>query len=707
MLIVSWRQTLVGLLILCVVMAGFPALAGPAWAADDDVVIDGGGWGHGIGMSQWGAKALADQGATAQEIIQHFYTGTAVEALLEVPDPVLLGIGQDMSVMNIEPVGGGVRLTLGEDSSLVARPGDGHTWALQAYPDGTCSYLMDGVEAGTRTSCDGTITWSPQPLVRVILTVRAKVSASSYTERILEVPRGLVQIKPAPGNTFHAVAELDLETYLYGLAEVPASWPEQALQAQAVAARSYSASVIEARDPVARADVCACHLYATYLDQQWSGWIAEDVRWVEAVDATAGKVAMYQGAVISAFYFSSSGGRTENKEDVWGGNPIPYLTSVEDPGASSWTKELTRPDFAAGLGFDHISSLHILARYDSGTPSDVAGTGTKFGISVTEHLTGSDLKARLGLRSHQVRTIDFCGPPLEGDSLVAYDPTGGLEAWWLTSSGFCVLPIGPVMEGADVVWTGYLGGRYESDVLLYDRQSGRFQFVELTSDASEANVILDTFGSTNWTSVVPGDFNGDGSVDLLFYRAADGLMRFYTVTETGRFVPISAVMYGTHNWTHLVPGDFDGDGRDDLLWYRASDGLMRFYSISDTGLFYPLSEAMYGTRNWSLIRSGDFDGNGSDDLLYYRSDGIARFYTVLPDASFVSISSVLSVSPGWEHIQTGFFDGVAGRDLAWYSSTGTLTSTGFSGGSLHSITAVQTVDGGRILATLPLPELVP
>lgn len=681
-------------------LAGLLIPAQPALAAGDDIVIEGGGWGHGIGMSQWGAKALADQGKTADQIIRHFYSGTTVGSLTEVPGPVLLGIGQDMSTMTIEPVAGVVQLTLGEGEPLDASPVDGHSWALHSYPDGTCSYLMDGAEVGTRTACEGTITWSPQPATRVKLTVRAKISSSSYTDRVLEVPRGLVHIKPAPDNLFHAIAELDLETYLYGLAEVPASWPVQAVRAQAIAARTYSVAVLQNRDPVKRADVCACHLYATYLDQQWIGWAGEDARWVAAVDDTEHTVAFHDGRVIYAFYFSSTGGRTENNEDIWGGAPLPYLVSVVDPGATSWTETRTRPVFISGLGFDQITSVRILSRYVSGTPSDVAVGGMKAGVSVTEHFTGSELKSRLGLRSHQIRTIDFCGPPLVGDSLLIYDPSGTVEAGWRTDTSFCTSGLGSVMGGADVVWNGYLGGRFGSDVLLYDRATGRFQFVELAEGVTGLTVMRDVTGSRGWSSVVPGDFNGDGRADLLFYRATDGLMRFYTVTATGRFTPLSDPLYGTRGWTHLVPGDFDGDGRDDVLWYRATDGLMRFYSISDTGRFFPISGAMHGNRNWSRIPSGDFDGNGSDDLLYYRSDGLARFYSVDAQGNFVAISGVLTASPGWEQIVTGVFDNAPGEDLAWYRSDGTLVATGFSAGGLRSVTDAQTIEPDRIIATL-------
>ena len=243
--------------------------------------------------------------------------------------------------------------------------------------------------------------------------------------------------------------------------------------------------------------------------------------------------------------------------------------------------------------------------------------------------------------------------------------------------------------GFDVVWSGFLGGEFDNDLLLYDAESGRFEFRSVDYNGGFP-LIRNVGGTRGWTAVVPGDFDADGTVDLLFYRSADGLIVFYTVTQTGRFVPMTEVMFGSRGWTHVVAGDYDGDDRDDLLWYRSTDGVMRFYSVTDAGRFFPTSDILVGTRNWTHIPSGDYDADGSDDLFYYRSaDGIARFYT-LGDGTFVPMSPVLEATSGWRQIESGTLDGVPGEDLAWYRE-GHLAATRFNSGSFADIAELKDI----------------
>ena len=127
------------------------------------------------------------------------------------------------------------------------------------------------------------------------------------------------------------VLTVDPQHYLYGLGEVPSSWPVSALKTQAIAARTYAF-----RPPAQHRAVCDCALYASSYDQVYAGWDKEGGvdgdRWVAAVNQTDGQVVLNGGTTIQAFYMSSSGGYTENNENVWGGTPIDYLRGVCDPG---------------------------------------------------------------------------------------------------------------------------------------------------------------------------------------------------------------------------------------------------------------------------------------------------------------------------------------------------------------------------------------
>lgn len=128
---------------------------------------------------------------------------------------------------------------------------------------------------------------------------------------------------------------LPLERYVLGLQEVPTEWPEEALKAQAVAARTYALRELEdgrsGESAIYGYDICA-----TVLCQVFSGADvvrAEDgERWTAAVEATAGETILYDGEPILARYHSTSGGRTIDNEDAFPGEPAyPYLKSVPSP----------------------------------------------------------------------------------------------------------------------------------------------------------------------------------------------------------------------------------------------------------------------------------------------------------------------------------------------------------------------------------------
>jgi hypothetical protein len=250
----------------------------------------------------------------------------------------------------------------------------------------------------------------------------------------------------------------------------------------------------------------------------------------------------------------------------------------------------------------------------------------------------------------------------------------------------------------DVVWGGFLGGAYGTDILLYDRYDGYFEFRTVGSDGNTYE-FWSAFGTSGWSHVVPGDYDGNGITDLLFYRASDGLMRFYTIEADGTFRAMTPAMFGTRGWTQMVPGDYDDNGTDDLMWYRARDGLMRFYTV-DAPRFIPMTAAAHGTRNWGQIPSGDFDGDGRDDLMYYRpSDGLYRFYTLTGAGRFAPISSANHTDPHWTQILSGRFDKPRGDDLVFYKPE-LITAMGFNPDSLYSITDDAEAPLDQILTVL-------
>jgi SpoIID/LytB domain protein len=125
-----------------------------------------------------------------------------------------------------------------------------------------------------------------------------------------------------------------MQRYLYGLGEVPSSWPQQTLRAQSIAGRTYALRAMQTRNE--GVGPCFCAVYDSVIDQAYigdskrtgSGPYWDD--WKRAVNATNDKVVFRGGAPIQALYSSSSGGHTENNRNVWGGTQIPYLRGVRD-----------------------------------------------------------------------------------------------------------------------------------------------------------------------------------------------------------------------------------------------------------------------------------------------------------------------------------------------------------------------------------------
>ncbi|MEM6426086.1 MAG: SpoIID/LytB domain-containing protein [Cyanobacteria bacterium P01_D01_bin.128] len=206
--------------------------------------------------------------------------------------------------------------------------------------------------------------------------------------------RGRVFVTPGEGGII-AVNYVDLEHYLFSVlgGEMPTDWPEAALQAQAVAARSYALYKRQA------AGNAIYDLGATTTWQVYRGLVEEAESTRSAVTATEGQVLTYNGRIIEAVFHSSSGGHTENVEDVWS-QPLPYLRGVKDydEGAPvfAWTAEFTLEQFASRIG--GIGELRV-ATPERTTPQGRIVTMRLEGTDGARTLSGNDLRRDLGLRS--------------------------------------------------------------------------------------------------------------------------------------------------------------------------------------------------------------------------------------------------------------------------------------------------------------------
>lgn len=208
--------------------------------------------------------------------------------------------------------------------------------------------------------------------------------------------RGRLQLL-ASGGQVQAINHVPLESYLPSVvgSEMPASWPQAALRAQAVAARTYA---LRQRKPSAVFD-----LSATVTSQVYKGLEAETPSTREAVASTRGQVLMYGTALANTVFHSSSGGLTENSGDLWR-QQLPYLVSVPDFDQSSpvhsWEQRLEPQQLRQAFAdIGGVTQIDVLSTTATGRVRQVRVLGPR-GTTV---LTGPELRSRLRLRSTQVR----------------------------------------------------------------------------------------------------------------------------------------------------------------------------------------------------------------------------------------------------------------------------------------------------------------
>jgi len=383
------RTRLTAILLAAIVLPA--AAAVPAQGASR-LVVRGAGFGHGVGMSQYGAFGFANQGKDHAFILNHYYSGTQLAKLSgETEVRVLLRNAGRIAFRGAAGVAGGRRLDPAQTyygsrvlGNVALRSAGGRDLGTYAAP-----LRISGAPTG--------------------VLVRGRAANGVTDGRY----RGDLEVRPAAFGVA-AINVVRLEDYVRGVVpgEVPTSWPAEALRAQAVAARTYAMAT--------RKDGDGFDHYADTRSQMYPGMRAEVASTNAAVTATAGEVVAYQGKPIVTYYFSTSGGRTENVENSFlGAEPQPYLTSVADPydGASPrhrWMRRLTLASAGRRLGSlvkGELRQIRVLRRGRSPrvVRAQVVGTGG------TTNVTGPRLRTRLGLYDTWARFTVITSRGARGD----------------------------------------------------------------------------------------------------------------------------------------------------------------------------------------------------------------------------------------------------------------------------------------------------
>jgi SpoIID/LytB domain protein len=339
---------------LLVALLGAFAFASSAPAATI-FVIRGQGWGHGVGMSQWGAFGLAqgyavDHPYTWREIIAHYFHNTT--------------IGNRSGPVSVFLAGGRQSVTIGSAFNVSAG-----SRSVDHTGDSTVSRTSTG-----RIKVSGISRTFASPAYFSPAGSRLHLNSRHYRGKlVVSVSAGALRI----------VNRLGIDAYVRGVVtnESPAGWgdvgAQQALNAQAVAARSYALWTV-----ANGGGKCGGALCPSTVDQVYNGYDSETANGNEAVNATAGKVVLTGTSVAETFFSSSSGGRTAASVDTWGGNRD-YLESTPDPADlnpsnpnRSWRELLTPSELGSLLGTKRPGDAVVSSRVSGRVNSITLGTAS-------------------------------------------------------------------------------------------------------------------------------------------------------------------------------------------------------------------------------------------------------------------------------------------------------------------------------------------
>lgn len=382
-----YRPLLILILLISAVISPASAQEPPA-----DFLFRGSGYGHGVGMSQMGARSMALAGKTSTEIIQYFYKDVLVEPLDDTKI-LRVNIGHLLSSTKIstKTPGGVIQLFAGDigdqlDAVPVAVFSVGASLNLSILGASVVPNVVTGKKLNSfTTNRSFTIRWSGTRYLEGIDSL-ISVTQLGATKKYRY---GQMVVKAVKDKTLGFRLELTnavrlSDEYLWGVSEMPSYWPVAAVQAQAIASRSYAMS----KAGIYRAS-CDCDLYGSISDQMFLGYAKEiefkyGAIWKNIVTETAGLVITQANLPITAYFFSSSGGKTELAVNAWGRNQA-YTQIVDDPGSLdtalnprfvTWDRKLSQATIASAFLLPDVVQLEILSRNESGTIGQIRATSS-------------------------------------------------------------------------------------------------------------------------------------------------------------------------------------------------------------------------------------------------------------------------------------------------------------------------------------------
>jgi SpoIID/LytB domain protein len=404
--------------------------AAPAGAQEASFTFTGGGWGHGVGMSQWGAKGRADAGQNVGDILGAYFPGAQISG---AGDPGVRVHLTDAASTSLTFTG---TATLGGNAGPVRGATNGETVDVRAGAGGGVEIVPAGQPVVALAPGDTQfVTWD---------TANGNVRVGATGNRYRH---GRLVIRVVQPGVLQLVNDnLSMQQYLYGLAEMPSSWGLEALKAQAIAGRTYAQRRVGGSGNY--------DLESTTIDQVYAGYEkaagAGGSRWVEAVDSTFGQILTYNGSPIDAFYSSSNGGYGELASYVFI-NDRPYLQPVVDPfdntaGNSNfrWTRTYSGAELGQylrdvrGINVGTVTNVDFSGNFGWSGRIDRA-TVRLTGTTGTASITGSQLRSMINASNptlaRQLPSTLLFFKPIGSLDTVGFAPGGVRVSGWTAFSG--------------------------------------------------------------------------------------------------------------------------------------------------------------------------------------------------------------------------------------------------------------------------------
>ncbi|SDE18134.1 SpoIID/LytB domain-containing protein [Auraticoccus monumenti] len=590
--------------------------------------LEGAGFGHGWGMSQWGAYGAAREGLTWREIIGFYYPGTTVTK--QSASSLDVWLSKDTDAALTVRAAAGLRLYEAGAKKYVTLPtGSGYAeWRVRRPGS---SYVLEHRAAGGSWKTRGSGLVATRPWVfdtdaDVVAVVLPSGAVTEYRGRV-----GLV----GSGSSARTVNSLPLEAYLRSVvpAEMPTSWAAEAVRAQAVAARTYAVRLRAAA--TGGYDVCdttACQAYSGLATTSGGRRTVHETSGGDAaVSATAGQVLLHRGEPALTQFSASNGGQSAAGD-------FPYLAARKDPydgvvSSQAWGSTITAAAVAAQWpAAGTVRQLQVLRRDGQGRWGgrvlELAVVGTKSTVKVS----GTTFRSRFGLRSSYFTVVDRAGKwstkpqrlTTDRVTLVSRDGAGTLLVNPVTSATAVGAPrtrqsgYGSYRE---VVAVGDWDGDAHQDLMAHTGE----RLLLLPGDgAGKVGRPVDVGGTHRLRLLTgAGDWDGDGTPDLIGISDAGNL---WLIRGNGTGARRDSVMlapgWGSVAALHGV-GDLDRDGRPDVVARRGDN--LSLHTSTGTGVG-PARGLGTGWSGKTLQGPGDVTGDGYVDLVSRSSSGVWRVH---------------------------------------------------------------------------------